>query len=306
MARRNRVPALFLALFLATSVQAADRVDLVRLSSSSPSIAELGRGVGIVFTPDLSVPDNCAFYEALGFACFQSADWAAVLDEIRRNNEMAPEETIHTLVLETHGTNGNGLKLQESKQPNAPRSYISVAALQERLEPAGVEHVILSACNSGRLLRPSIYRKLDRNPGDRLFLPPTLGVIDASGQFDPARTPVRILAPAESHIETTILASPAELGPAARNELRAIALERGIPLPRTFAISDLLMKILIGDRTLTLRVARPVTELSNRASSPEESERLFEAFVSLLDSVALRAAERANLAPVSDPRSVSN
>ena len=47
-------------------------------------------------------------------------------------NLLNPYRRIGTLILETHGTNGNGLKVQESYEPTAARSYISVGALQER------------------------------------------------------------------------------------------------------------------------------------------------------------------------------
>src|SRR6185369_12181948 len=134
-------------------------------------IAETGRGVGIVFSPDLSVPGNCRFYQSLGFACFEDADWDAVLSGIRTYNILYPERAIRTLILETHGTNGNGLKLQQSYDPAADRSYISVGALQERVEPDGVRYIVISACNSRRLLRPAIYRALDPYNGDKLFLP---------------------------------------------------------------------------------------------------------------------------------------
>src|SRR5436305_1873818 len=77
-------------------------------------IGDLGRGIGIVFSPDLSVRGNCRFYEAIGFTCFESTDWSRVLDGIRLHNVLYPEQAIRTLILETHGTNGNGLKLQQS------------------------------------------------------------------------------------------------------------------------------------------------------------------------------------------------
>src|SRR5215813_10509051 len=75
-------------------------------------MSEIGRGVGVVFSPDLSVKDNCRFYDALGFACFQDADWTNVLAQIHTFNLLNPERRIATLILETHGTNGNGLKVQ--------------------------------------------------------------------------------------------------------------------------------------------------------------------------------------------------
>ena len=86
---------------------------LARAWPADPSarVGDLGRGIGLVFTPDLSVPGNCRFYEALGFACFQDADWNRVLGDVRAYNIFHPDRVVRTLVLETHGTNGNGLKL---------------------------------------------------------------------------------------------------------------------------------------------------------------------------------------------------
>ncbi|MCU1347201.1 MAG: hypothetical protein JWO56_231, partial [Acidobacteria bacterium] len=156
------------------------------------SVGEIGRGVAIVFSPDLSVDGNCRFYEALGFACFEDTDWQRVLGGIQAYNLTHRERPVRTVVLETHGTNGNGLKLQRSYAPAAERSYISVGALQERLEPDGIAYVIISACNSGRLMRPSFYNQLDRAIGDRLVLPATCGIVDASPPFVPRRSSVTV------------------------------------------------------------------------------------------------------------------
>src|SRR5881398_1520291 len=106
--------------------------------AQAKKVSEIGRGVGVVFSPDLSVPNNCNFYQTLSFACFQDADWTNILTQIHTFNLFNPDRRIGTLILETHGTNGNGLKVQESYEPAAARSYISVGALQERLEPDGI------------------------------------------------------------------------------------------------------------------------------------------------------------------------
>src|SRR5262249_61306462 len=106
--------------------------------AQAKKVSEIGRGIGVVFSPDLSVKDNCNFYEALGFACFQDADWTNILTGIHTFNLLNPDRRIGTLILETHGTNGNGLKVQESYDAEAARSYISVGALQERLGQDGV------------------------------------------------------------------------------------------------------------------------------------------------------------------------
>ena len=198
-------------LFLPVSaVSALDGSSATLLKQAWPDVpsrrvSEIGRGVGVVFSPDLSVPDNCRFYQSLGFACFQAADWDKILDDVHRYNVLYPERRIFTLVLETHGTNGNGLKLQTSYDPAADRSYISAGALQQRLEPEGIYYAIISACNSGRLLRPAIYNQLDPNNGDKLFLPPTKGIVNASPDFVASRSAVMIITPESSHIETTLV-----------------------------------------------------------------------------------------------------
>src|SRR5436305_11457100 len=126
------LPLLAALLFLIAPrpASAVDNSSLRLLDHAWPDVAsrrvsEIGRGVGVVFSPDLSVAGNCRFYESLGFACFQDADWEKVLDDVHRHNVLYPERRIFTLILETHGTNGNGLKLQTSYDADAARSYIS-------------------------------------------------------------------------------------------------------------------------------------------------------------------------------------
>src|SRR5207247_7904581 len=143
-----------------------------------------------------------------------------------------------------HGTNGNGLKVQESYEPPAGRSYISVGALQERLEGDGIAYVVISACNSGRLLRPAIYNRLDPFCGDKLFLPANNGIVNASDDFDPRLSSVTIIRPQSSHIETTLVGTVAELRPATRRALVAEAKTRGVALPKEFAVSDMLLQML--------------------------------------------------------------
>src|ERR1700737_1018061 len=121
MARKLSIP-LMLLLLLGSRAASADHDGLRLLGPAGPdapvaSVSEIGRGVGVVFSPDLSVSGNCRFYQALGFACFQDADWTRVIDQIHQHNIAHPDRHIYTLVLETHGTNGNGLKLQKSYSP---------------------------------------------------------------------------------------------------------------------------------------------------------------------------------------------
>src|SRR5947209_12946774 len=244
-----------LALLLAASAAMADDATSILIARAMPynpyaRLSEIGHCVGIVFTPDLSVPGNCRFYESLGFACFEDADWTRVLDDIRTHNIFHPENRVRTLVLETHGTNGNGLKLQRSYDPKADRSYISVGALQEHLEPDGIRYIIISACNSRRLLRPNIYRTLDPNPGDKLFLPPTCGIVNADADYDATRSKIIVATPSSSHIETTLVGNVRELAPVTRRVVAYAASLNGVKPPAQFAISDIMMEMLLHDSRL--------------------------------------------------------
>lgn len=271
-------------------------------------VDEIGRRVGVVFSPDLSVPDNCRFYQALGFACFQDADWSRILDGIHRWNVLYPERRISTLVLETHGTNGNGLKLQGSYDPTADRSYISIGALQQRLEPEGIYNIVVSACNSGRLLRPYIYNVLDPYNGDKLFLPATCGIVNASPDFDGEKSPVMIIRPGSSHIETTLVGSFRELSLAARRAIMASANAQHIPVPKQFAVSDIMAQMLTRDSRLLLTSNSYVDDLSREVQPVDRSEELFRRFVTYVNAVAARQSvqgrrvvRRANPAKAAPP-----
>ncbi len=288
-----------LALLLFSSPEASARDDTAHLlnqawpKARATKMSEIGRGVGVVFSPDLSVPDNCRFYAALGFACFQDADWTRVLDGIHRTNILDPDRRIATLVLETHGTNGNGLKLQTSYDPLADRSYISVGALQERLAPDGIDIIIISACNSQRLLRTYIYNELDPHNGDKLFLPATCGIVNASHDFDPARSAVRVITPQSSHIETTLVGSLRELQPETRQSVLRAARTRGIKLPPHFAVSDIMMQMITRDPRLELTTNHSIDHLSAAIQPIDRSEELYRGFLTYLNAVAAR--EKASL-----------
>lgn len=288
----KRVPIFAALVLLATVAHGMERTDVLLAkawpTTKSGGVAELGSGIGIVFSPDLSVPGNCRFYKALGFACFDSPDWLQVLGDVHAYNIEHPDHRIRTLILETHGTNGFGLKVQSGKKETDDRSYISVGALQEWVEPVGVKYIIISACNSGRLLRPEIYLKLNRQPGDKLFLPATRGIIDASELFDPKKNPVTVITPASSHIETTLVGAIRELAPSTRSALESAAKEHDVKLPAQFAISEMLIAMLLRDPSLELRTGAWVEELSKEQTTPQASERLFDSFVAHLNYVAAR------------------
>ena len=285
--KRATLVLVFFAFALAAQAERTD-VLLAKAWPEAPQgeVENIGAGVGIVFSPDLSVKGNCRFYQAMGFACFDSPDWLEILSGIHAHNIDHPERRIKTLILETHGTNGEGLKVQTGKNATDERSYISVGALQEWLEPVGVRHVIISACNSGRLLRPEIYLKLNRNNGDKLFLPATRGIIDASDLFNPKRNGITVITPGASQIETTLVGRINELAPSTRKALEAAAKERDIKLPAQFAVSEMFIKMLTRDPSLELRTGAWVEGLSKFQTSPQASERIFAAFLAHLNFVA--------------------
>jgi hypothetical protein len=256
-------------------------------------LAEIGRGKGIVFSPDFSVPENRRFYERLGFAYFEGADWHEVLARVRAYNRTHPERPVETLILEAHGTNGHGLKLQAGGAPKAPRSYVSVGGLQQQLAGAGVRLSVIAACNSGRLFRPEIYYTLNTHPGDPLFLPATRGVVNAAPGFRAGESDMRVLYPAASHLEAANEGYVREFAP------RTVALLGGGPGAETavrpagatdarFVVSDALIAMLLNDPGLKLTAEGYVTEKSAGASAAAESESLMQRFIALVNEVAAR------------------
>lgn len=247
-------------------------------------LAEIGRGKGVVFSPDFSVPENRRFYERLGFAYFEGADWREVLAQVRAYNREHPGRAIETLILEAHGTNGNGLKLQAGGGRRDARSYVSVGGLQQQLAGAGLRLSVIAACNSGRLFRPEIYYTLDTHPRDPLFLPATRGVVNAEPGFRATGRDVRVLYPATSHLEAANEGRLREFAP------RTVALLEGgrRGTDARFVVSDALIGMLLNDPRLNLTAEGYLTEKSAGASAPAESERLVRRFIALVDEVAAR------------------
>src|SRR5262249_29805562 len=181
------------ALSFIASAQTSSPAIAGRSSGSSPNaipdawprnlqinrLSDIGRGKAVIFSPDFTVPGNREFYSRLGFLYVEDSSWVKALNRIIARNYWHPEDRIETIFLETHGTNGDGLKLQVGASPGAARSYISLAALQEKLDGLGVQLCVIAACNAGRLFRPGIYKTVKPDVRDRLFLPATLGIINA-------------------------------------------------------------------------------------------------------------------------------
>ncbi len=258
-------------------------------------VSDVGRHIAVIFSPDFAEPGNREFYERLGFLYIEDANWRSALNEIVARNYWHPEDRIATIILETHGTNGNGLKLQTGPAPRAARSYISIGALQEKLEGLGVSLCVIGACNSGRLFRPEIYKTLNPEPHDRLFLPPTLGIINASRDYDPARSKITVVRRAESEIETTSDGDTSELSPLTRIVLGLEPEDGLVRVARRlrFAVSNLLIQMLIHDPRLQLTSSGYANEKSKGDLSEDESDVLFQRFLSYIDGVAASEYQKA-------------
>ena len=252
-------------------------------------LADIGRHKAVIFSPDFAERGNRAFYEKLGFLYMEDASWQRALNQIIARNYWHPENRIETIFLETHGTNGNGLKLQTGPSPRAARSYISIGGLQEKLDDLGVRLCVIGACNAGRLFRPEIYKALDPKTRDPLFLPATLGIINATREYDSSHSKMIVVRRAESEIETTSDGDTSELSPSARTVLGLDQPGRGRkPRDLHFVVSNLLIQMLIRDPRLKLTATGYASEKSRKDLTDDESEALFQRFVSYIDDVAAR------------------
>jgi hypothetical protein len=279
MTARNRSIICGIALSLATAPLLGFAKWPRPLESSH--LSSVGSGVAVIFSPDLALPGNREVYERLGFAYFEDSDWFQLLGELRERSRDPRFSAIEAVILETHGTNGHGLKLQDGEEVMQDRSYISVGALQEALDEMGVRRCFLSACNAGRLLRPEIYCALDLKADDPLFMTPTYEVLNASPGFDPASSSVQILRRKQSNLETLVHASSSEFS----DEVRKLL---GVDKRLRFNISTMLIQLVMHDPKMQLTATGFVQEKSDADLTRAQSERLFERFLKFLSEVAAR------------------
>ncbi len=253
-------------------------------SAKSTALCEIGREKGIVFSPDLSEPGNREFYQALGFAYFEDADWRNVLAQIRTYNEDHTGTGIEVLLIQSHGTNGDALKLQDGNKNEAERSYISAGALLENLQDTGVHTCLLAACNAGRLFRPENFHAVRAGEGNRLFEPATLGVINASADFDPNQSNIIAGRRAESHLEVINECHLSEFSPVVR---RALIQSSSGKLKETsrIAVPEMLIQLLLHDERLHLVSEGFEVERSSAETDEAYRERLISRFLTFVDSV---------------------
>src|SRR5436853_7399479 len=60
----------------------SDTLEVWPAGFESQRLADIGRGKGVVFSPDFSAPGNREFYEKLGFAYFEDPRWSNVIEQI--------------------------------------------------------------------------------------------------------------------------------------------------------------------------------------------------------------------------------
>lgn len=272
--------------------------DLWAASSRAPALAEVGRGKGIVFSPDLSEPGNREFYRALGFAYFEDPDWHVVLDQLKAYNQAHPESPIEVLLIQSHGTNGDALKLQNGNQPDAPRSYISPGGLLEGLAGSGVRLCLLAACNAGRLFRPENFTVVKAEEGNRLFEPATLGIINASPDFDAAHTGIMIARRAESHIEVINECRLSEFSPAARSAL--LDSRNNLKASTQIAVPEMLIQLLLADERLHLVSEGFELEKSRAETEDSYREHLVSRFLRFVNTLAANERQPSNNSPRAD------
>jgi hypothetical protein len=256
-----------------------------RAHSPYLTLDEIGSGKGIVFSPDLSAPGNREFFRALGFAYFEDPDWHAVVEQIRKYNTTHLRNRIETLLVMSHGTNGDALKLQAGSQPDAPRSYIAPAALQENLEGTGIRYCLLAACNAGRLFRSANYRTVQADSGNPLFEPPTLGIMNASEDFNPAKSSIMIARRAESHLEVINEFGLSELSPGAVAELTADS-KGDLTADSRIAVPEMLIQLLLKDDELRLVLSGAEIQKSRAETVDKLREDLITRFFDLVNDLA--------------------
>lgn len=249
------------------------------------ALCELGRGKGIVFSPDLSEPGNREFFRALGFAYFEDPDWHKVLNQLKDYNRNHPESPVEVLFIQSHGTNGDALKLQEGSRPRAGRSYISAGGLLENLEGSGVRICLLAACNAGRLLRPGNFHEVRGEAGNRLFEPATLGIINASPNFDAAKSSITIGRRAESHIEVVNECRVSEFSPVTRTALSALSSSR-LKGSSRIAVPEMLIQLLLDDERLHLVSEEFEVVRSSAETNDNYREQLISRFLRFVNGVA--------------------
>jgi len=152
----------------------------------------------------------------------------------------------------------------------------------ERLAGTGVRTCLLAACNAGRLFRPENFHSVKAGEDNRLFEPPTLGVINASLGFDSEQSGITIARRAESHIEVISECRLSEFSPATRSTLN----DAGIKVTTTIAVPEMLIQLLLADERLHLVAEGFEIEKSRAETDDDYREHLIGRFLRFVNTVA--------------------
>jgi hypothetical protein len=242
-------------------------------------LQSVGRGMAIVFSPDLAPPTTCSFYSRLGFLCIRDASWRSASSKIEAFNRNSRKgHFVRTVIIESHGANGNALKLQDGRRETDKRSYASVAALDEQLYASGIRTCIINACNAGRLFRPEVYRALDRWAFDRLLLPATSGGLTPSAAYNRTNPRVAFLIPRLNQLQSLTVADVREFDARTRKRL---GVEEG-----SYVISDTLIQILLRKRPAAVVPPKGTDVLMRTTLTAQRGEQLFREFRTWLNQQA--------------------
>lgn len=112
------------------------------------------------------------------------------------------------------------------------------------------------------------------------MLPATLGVINASEDFDPSSSSVVLVRRADSRIEQTSEGKYDELPASVRQAL-------GLPASsEPFSVSNMFIQMIVKDGGLQLTSEGFVRDLSSLKESEAVNEAIFQSFLHFLDDVA--------------------
>src|SRR5262249_52750914 len=125
-----------------------------------------------------------------------------------------------------------------------------------------------------------------KGEGNRLFEPPTLGIINASPDYDATRASMIFVRRTESHIELINECLLAEFSPATQAAVAGIVAKD--KTGNKIAVPEILIQLLLRDDSLHLVAGGSETEISRVETNENYREKLITRFLKFVNSVADR------------------
>jgi hypothetical protein len=122
--------------------------------------------------------------------------------------------------------------------------------------------------------------------GNHLFEPPTLGIINASPNFDPSQSGITFARRAESHIEVINECHLSEFSPLTRSAVLGSAGDTGLKPTTLVAVPEMLIQLLLADARLHLVSEGFEVEKSRAETDDSYRERLISRFLRFVDAAA--------------------